>query len=125
MPNTTIRSESDIAYQILRQAGNPLHFRDLINQVLAEKGGPVYSRGHAMAEVHTQINIDSRFFHAGNGNWGLAEWVPQRGAAASRSAEETPDRSFHSNLRREKLLEEIQQDFVKAPLESEEIDDNS
>lgn len=118
-----LRSEADIAYRILRQAGSPIHFRDLINQVLAEKGGPIYSRGHAMAEVHTQVNIDSRFFHVGKGAWGLVEWTPQR--VSGRATEETTDKSFQSNLRREKLLEEIQQDYVKLPTEPEDIDDNS
>ena len=124
MANKEKRSEADIAYQILRKAGGPIHFRDLINQVLAEKGDPVYSRGHAMAEVHTQINIDSRFYHMGKGNWGLAEWAPQRGVAG-RATDETSEKVFHSNLRREKLLEEIQQDYVKIPIEPEDIDDNT
>lgn len=123
MPNKEIRSEADIAYQILRQAGSPIHFRDLINQVLAEKGGPIYSRGQAMAEVHTQVSIDSRFLHVGKGSWGLVEWTPQR--STGRTSEDMADKSFHSNLRREKLLEEIQQDFIKVPTEPEDIDDNS
>lgn len=122
--NETYKSEADIAYRILRQAGAPIHFRELINQVLTEKGGPIYSRGHAMAEVHTQINIDSRFIHQGKGNWGLTEWVPQRGIS-SRSSEEATDKSFHSNLRREKLLEEIQQDYVKPAPDTDDLDDNS
>jgi DNA-directed RNA polymerase subunit delta len=124
MTNKESRSEADIAYQILRQAGSPIHFRDLINQVLAEKGGSTSSRGHAMAEVHTQVNIDSRFLHVGKGSWGLVEWAPQRGVS-DRAAEEATDKSFQSNLRREKLLEEIQQDYVKAPPEPDDIDDNS
>ena len=123
MPNKETRSEADIAYQILRQAGSPIPFRDLINQVLAEKGGPIYSRGQAMAEVHTQVSIDSRFLHAGKGAWGLVEWTPQR--STGRVSEDMADKSFHSNLRREKLLEEIQQDFIKVPTEPEDIDDNS
>ena len=99
-----------------------MHFRDLINQVLVEKGGPVYSRGHAMAEVHTQVNIDSRFFHVGKGEWGLVEWTPQR--VSGRMSEEPADKSYQTNLRREKLLEEIQQDYVKVPAEPEELDEN-
>ncbi|MDU4961214.1 MAG: DNA-directed RNA polymerase subunit delta [Sporomusaceae bacterium] len=122
MSTKEIGSEADIAYQILRQAGAPMHFRDLINQVLVEKGGPVYSRGHAMAEVHTQVNIDSRFFHVGKGEWGLVEWTPQR--VSGRMSEEPADKSYQTNLRREKLLEEIQQDYVKVPAEPEELDEN-
>jgi DNA-directed RNA polymerase subunit delta len=122
--NDTNRTEADIAYQILRQAGSPVNFKELINQVLTEKGGQIYSRGYAMAEVHTQINLDSRFVNAGKGAWGLTEWVPQR-SVSGRAAEEATDKSFQTNLRREKLLEEIQQDYVKAPPEPEEIEDNS
>lgn len=123
MSTKETRSEADIAYEILRRAGSPIHFRDLINQVLAEKGGPIYSRGHAMAEVHTQVNIDSRFFHVGKGAWGLVEWTPQR--VSGRVADEPVDKSFQSNLRREKLLEEIQQDYDKMPAEPEDIDEHS
>jgi len=110
-------SEVDLAYGILLEAGHPIYFRDLISKVLETKGGPVASLPHAMAEIHTLINMDSRFAYMGNGKWGLAEWLPQRGV---RHYEEPPSPSADANLRREKLLEEIQEDFACAASEPEE-----
>lgn len=110
-------SEVDLAYQVLAESGSALYFRDLITKVLQQKGGPARSIAQAMAEVHTQINMDSRFVHVGKGMWGLAEWLPQRGA---RFVEETAATVSDSSLRREKLLAEIQQEFSAAPPDVEE-----
>lgn len=110
-------SDVDLAYQILADKGSAMYFRDLISKVLEDKGKPVHSLAHAMAEVHTQINMDSRFIHVGKGSWGLAEWMPQRGA---KYLEETAATASDANLRRERLLAEIQQDYPAAPTESEE-----
>ncbi|MCX7780302.1 MAG: DNA-directed RNA polymerase subunit delta [Negativicutes bacterium] len=116
------QSETDLAYKILQETGRPIYFRDLINQVLEAKGGPVHSPAHVIAEIHTLINMDSRFNHMGKGMWGLTEWVPQRGA---RYLEEAMIAANDAKLRREKLLEEIQQDFVAATVEPEEAEDHS
>lgn len=104
-------SDVDLAYQVLADKGTTMYFRDLIGQVLESKGRPVHSRAHAMAEVHTQINMDSRFVHVGKGMWGLTEWMPQRGL---KTLEETAATVSEANLRREKLLAEIQQDYRVA-----------
>lgn len=111
-------SDVDLAYQVLVENGAPMYFRDLIGRVLEGRGRPMVSQGHAMAEVHTQINMDSRFVHMGRGTWGLSEWLPQRGG---KSMEETaatiaPD----VNLRREKLLAEIQQDYPATAADAED-----
>ncbi|MDR3559958.1 MAG: DNA-directed RNA polymerase subunit delta [Negativicutes bacterium] len=111
-------SEVDLAYQVLAEKGSALNFRELISMVLDAKGRPQHSRGHAMAEVHTQINMDSRFVHLGKGMWGLAEWLPQKGGA--RNAEDTAATVSDLSLRREKLLAEIQQDYPAAALDAEE-----
>jgi DNA-directed RNA polymerase subunit delta len=111
-------SDVDLAYQVLAENGSPMYFRDLISQVLGIKGRPVHSLAHAKAEVHTQINMDSRFVHMGKGTWGLAEWVPQRGCKVIEETAATV--SSDASLRREKLLAEIQQDFPAVPQEAEE-----
>jgi DNA-directed RNA polymerase subunit delta len=111
-------SDVDLAYQVLAENGTPLYFRELITKVLETKGRPVHSQAHAMAEVHTQINMDSRFVHMGKGTWGLTEWVPQRGGKVVEETAATV--SSDASLRREKLLAEIQQDFPAAVQETEE-----
>jgi len=111
-------SDVDIAYQVLMNNGSPMYYRDLIGKVLEGKGRPVASLAHAMAEVHTQINMDSRFVHMGKGTWGLTEWLPQRGVKIVEATAATV--SSDSSLRREKLLAEIQQDFPAAGLDAEE-----
>lgn len=107
-------SDIEAAISILRQAGKAMYFRDLINEVFAVKGIRTRSVAQAMAEVHTQINMDSRFVHLGKGMWGLVEWVPQRGA---KQLEEPADTDSIASTRRAKLFAEIQQDYVAATTE--------
>ena len=112
-------SEVELAYKILQKTGHSMYFRDLITEVLELKGRRIHSLAHAISEVHTQINMDSRFVHMGKGMWGLVEWSPQQLTARSvgdDSDHVTP--SFSS--RREKLFEEIQQEYVAATAESGE-----
>lgn len=116
------QSEVDLAYKILHDAGKAMYFRDLIEKVLEAKGDPVHSPAHTMAEIHTQINMDSRFVHTGKNNWGLSEWVPQR---SSRYAEDTSIIQMESKMRRERLLEEIQQDYAAATTEPDENEEPS
>ncbi|WP_425059704.1 DNA-directed RNA polymerase subunit delta [Sporomusa carbonis] len=100
--------EVNLAYQILKTAGHPLYYRELIDRVVAAKGGTVRPPAYMIAEIHTQINLDSRFVHTGKNMWGLTEWSPQR--INFREVEETAA-ARQDNLRREKLLAAIQQDF--------------
>ncbi|WP_346353677.1 DNA-directed RNA polymerase subunit delta [Azotosporobacter soli] len=112
-------SEVEVAYQVLRSRGYAMYFRDLIGSVLTQTGQRASSQAHAMAEVHTQINMDSRFIHMGKGMWGLAEWTPQQMNA--RMAEDGEwGGSGTSTPRREKLFEEIQQEYVAAAAETGE-----
>ena len=67
---------TDIAYRILKESKKDIYFRDLLTAVLAEKKVPSYLMTPAMAELHTQINMDSRFAFKGKGFWGLTEWIP-------------------------------------------------
>lgn len=115
------QTEVDLAYQVLYENGQVMYFRDLIKTVLSIKKECVHAIAHSMAEVHTQINMDTRFVHMGKGMWGLTEWVPQRGVA--RHTEEmaaAEEGSETSLLRREKLFAEIQQDYQLGAMESKE-----
>lgn len=113
-------AEVDIAYQILRQSGQAMYFRELINQVLDIKAKPVHSVAHAISEVHTQINMDSRFAHFGKGMWGLVDWAPQNSRRTS--GDDSAAAAVPATKRRERLLEEIQQDYVAATVETGETE---
>jgi len=117
MMNAKQTSEVDIAYHILRESGQAMYFRDLITKVLDTRERPVHSLAHAMSEIHTQINMDSRFVHMGKGTWGLADWAPQQNR---RSGDDPAATAVPTARRREKLFEEIQQDYVAATIESTE-----
>ncbi len=101
-------AEVSLAYQILKTAGHPLYYRELIDRVVAAKGSTIRPPAHIIAEIHTQINLDSRFVHTGKSTWGLTEWSPQR--ISLRETEETAA-ARQDDVRREKLLAAIQQDF--------------
>ena len=62
-------SGPDIAYRILKENKTDIYFRDLLTAVLAEKKVPSYMMTPAMAELHTQINMDSRFAFKGKGDF--------------------------------------------------------
>ncbi len=111
MTNTIAKNnmdEVDSAYQVLKAAGHPLYYRELIDQAIALKGGTTRASAYTIADVHTRINLDSRFIHTGKSMWGLNEWSPQR--ISSHEAEE-PTAAPQDTQRRAKLLAAIQQDF--------------
>lgn len=109
-------SEVDLAFKLLQKIGKAMYFRELITEVLELKGRKIHSLPHAIAEVHTQINMDSRFVHMGKGMWGLLEWSPQQLSGRSASEKEESVKTS-STVRRQKLFEEIQQEYVEASAE--------
>ena len=112
-------SDVELAYKILQKTNKSMYFRDLITEVLELKGRRIHSLAHAISEVHTQINMDSRFVHMGKGMWGLVEWSPQQ--LSGRSAVEKDETvKTSSTVRRQKLFEEIQQEYVAANAEAGE-----
>ena len=101
-------SETDVAYYILSKNGEPIYYKDLVTEVIKKKAKPVQSLSRAIAEVYTQINMDSRFHHVGKSMWGLTEWNPPETKRSS-SAAGTSSSASKSSRRREKLLESIQE----------------
>lgn len=75
----------DAAYRILKDRKADLYFRDLLTEVLIARKVPSYLMKQAMAELHTQVNMDSRFTFKGKGFWGLTEWVPLPRTAGSKT----------------------------------------
>lgn len=70
-------SPEDLAYEILKKTGSPMHYRELFEEILRVKQVPPEKQGRLMAEIHTQINLDPRFHYWGDARWGLREWVEQ------------------------------------------------
>ena len=71
-------SEVDLAYQILSEAGkdNPIYFKTLIQEIIARQNKTVQNEAAAISEIYTMINMDSRFQHVKDGQWGLTDWYP-------------------------------------------------
>lgn len=81
----------DIAYELLKREGRPLHYRDLLARILELKKIPAERHGRAMAEIHTEINLDPRFQYCGQAAWGLREWTEQEGGSAREEESEEAD----------------------------------
>ena len=88
--HSTLASVTDLAYSILKSNGQAMHYRDLINEILRTKAITAENRGRIIAQIHTEINLDSRFFHKGQGQWGLRDWVPRQVARLVRMRETEP-----------------------------------
>ncbi|HHW98657.1 MAG TPA: DNA-directed RNA polymerase subunit delta [Firmicutes bacterium] len=68
-------SVTDVAYQILREHKAPMHYRELIIAALERMGEDTAIPGARLAQIHTEINLDSRFDFLGKGMWGLQAWT--------------------------------------------------
>lgn len=75
-------SYADLAYRILREAQRPLPVRQLLEQVVIEQqkneGLLRGSLPQLMASAYTEINLDQRFVHLGEGLWSIRELVGTR-----------------------------------------------
>ncbi len=103
-------SETDIAYQFLLKKGEPIYYKDLVLHVIEKKAKPVQSLPHAISEVYTLINMDSRFHCNGKSMWGLTEWVPPETKRAHSTDSVSPATPSKTKRRQEKLLEGIQEE---------------
>ena len=94
--------EVDVAYKILTATGEPLHYKNLITDVIDKKHKSVQSMAVAISEIYTMIDMDSRFQHRGKGMWGLTEWnPPEVKRSGSRSASKASPAKSDNNVREE------------------------
>ena len=63
---------TDVAYQILKERGQPLEVHDLLDEMLGAMG--LDREPHKVAQIYTELNMDIRFVCRGNTDWGLKEW---------------------------------------------------
>jgi len=74
--NLARMSEVDLAYNILKQAGQPVYFRELIEEVLRIKPVGAENWSRTAAAIYTQLNLDTRFSYQGQGKWSLRSAAP-------------------------------------------------
>jgi DNA-directed RNA polymerase subunit delta len=109
----------ELAYRVLKERKTDIYFRELLTEVLTVKNVPSYLMKQAMAELHTQVNMDSRFTFKGKGYWGLTEWAPiQRTTGRSEdSSAAVVDETVE--FRRNKLQEIQQPDEVETTFQND------
>ncbi len=66
----------DLAFAVLKNANNPMYYRDLMSELAKIKGLSDDEVMQVIAQVYTEINIDGRFACVGNNLWGLKRWYP-------------------------------------------------
>ena len=102
-------AEMDIAHHILTQKKMPMHYKELITEVIETKHKPVQSLAMAISEIYTMMNMDSRFHYEGESKWGLTEWVPPEvKRSSSRSSGGATKTALTKEAARKKKLESIQ-----------------
>ena len=102
-------SEVDAAYHILAKKGTPVHYKELITEVIEATHKPVHSIEMAISEIYTMMNMDSRFHYEGESKWGLTEWVPPEvKRSSSRASSAAAKTAITKETARKKKLESIQ-----------------
>ena len=102
-------SEVDAAYHILAKKGTPVHYKELITEVIEATHKPVQSLAMATSEIYTMMNMDSRFHYEGESKWGLTEWVPPEvKRSSSRASSAAAKTAITKETARKKKLESIQ-----------------
>lgn len=131
-------SVTDLAFTILKNFGKPMHFKQLISEVMRVKAISQENPGRLIAQMHTEINLDSRFIHQGNGEWGLREWQPKSSKVVKIRPESTgstgkssrkkakadadeDDFGYEGEEEEEELAEETEEEY---PLEEDEYEDD-
>lgn len=66
----------DIAYAVLKENGEHLTLRQLMDEVRKLNGVTVRAMAEKLPRVNTDINIDGRFLSIDDIRWGLREWYP-------------------------------------------------
>lgn len=76
--NVSEMSEVDLAFNILKQHGEPIYFRELIEEILRVKPVAQEQWSRAAAAIYTQLNLDTRFSYLGEGRWTLRSGQPSK-----------------------------------------------
>lgn len=102
----------DLVHKILQSKGEPMLYRDLLQEVARLKGFSEEEMMHYIAQLFTEINIDGRFVCVGRSLWGLKSWYP---------TEQTTDSAVAGNIKDDFDDEELDEELYE---EEEELSPN-
>ncbi|MBX6395779.1 MAG: DNA-directed RNA polymerase subunit delta [Alicyclobacillaceae bacterium] len=113
----------DLAYELLRQGGSPVHYKDLLAEVAQLKGLSDEELEEIIARLYTDMNVDGRFLHLGGNVWGLKRWYPTDKTADKALGQKADlrDDEDDDDLMLDEELEE--QDELLDDVEEDELDD--
>lgn len=66
----------NLAYEVLKENGEHLTLRQIIDEVRKLNGMTVRGSTEKLPQFNTDINIDGRFLAVDDTRWGLREWYP-------------------------------------------------
>jgi len=61
------KNDAEVACEILREQNDPMHYRDLLTEILTRQGREVTNEN--MSQVYTRLNMDHELISVGNGLW--------------------------------------------------------
>jgi DNA-directed RNA polymerase subunit delta len=100
----------DLVHKILQSKGEPMLYRDLLQEVARLKGFSEEEMMQYIAQLYTEINIDGRFVCVGRSLWGLKHWYPTEQTTDSAVAGNIKD-DFDDEDLDEELYEEEEEDL--------------
>lgn len=113
----------DIAYEILKQSKKNYMFKDLLHEIANIKGVSKEEVVDKMAQLFTEVNIDGRFVHLGQNEWGLKNWFPfdQRDTLYLLKDDEDDDEDYDED--EDDFKEEDDEDFDDDEDDDEDDED--
>jgi DNA-directed RNA polymerase delta subunit len=117
-----IVSGADMAYAILKREGRPVHYSEIMKEIVGDGISDPAARAREMARIYTEINLDHRLCYTGNGLWSLKDR-----AAKTTTARVSPARAIikprrDNRLRREEP-DDTEDELQVEPEEDEEEED--
>lgn len=104
----------DIAYQILLDEKEALHFKEVFQQIAEIKGFTEEQRKELIAQFYTDLNIDGRFITTGSNLWGLKRRYP---------ADQIDERVSNPSKRRKKTKDDEEEDEDDLDIVDDEMDE--
>jgi DNA-directed RNA polymerase subunit delta len=104
----------DLVHKILQSKGEPMLYRDLLQEVARLKGFSEEETMRYIAQLYTEINIDGRFVCVGRSLWGLKHWYP---------TEQTTDSAVAGNIKDDFDDEDLDEELYEEEEEALDQDE--